>query len=41
VDISYTMVAKLARRFLGTDAVVGDGVHDRLRETAAAYLAQR
>jgi hypothetical protein len=35
------MVAKLAKRFLGTDAVVGEGVHDRLRETAAAYLAQR
>jgi len=35
------MVAKLAKRYLGADAVVGDGVHARLRETAAAYLAQR
>jgi divalent metal cation (Fe/Co/Zn/Cd) transporter len=26
---------------LGSDAVVADGVHGRLRETAAAYLAQR
>ena len=41
VDTNYTMVAKLAKRFLGADAVVGAGVHDRLRETAAAYLAQR
>ena len=41
VDTNYTMVAKLAKRYLGGDAVVGDGVHDRLRETAAAYLAQR
>lgn len=41
VDTNYTMVAKLAKRYLGTDAVVGGGVHDRLRETAAAYLAQR
>jgi acetamidase/formamidase len=41
VDTNYTMVAKLAKRFLGTDAVVADGVHARLRETAAAYLAQR
>ena len=41
VDTNYTMVAKLAKRYLGSDAVVGDGVHARLRETAAAYLAQR
>jgi acetamidase/formamidase len=41
VDTNYTMVAKLAKRYLGTDAVVADGVHDRLRQTAAAYLAQR
>jgi amidase len=41
VDTNYTMVAKLAKRYLGSDAVVADGVHDRLRETAAAYLVQR
>jgi amidase len=41
VDTNYTMVAKLAKRYLGGDAVVGDGIHDRLRQTAAAYLAQR
>ncbi|HEY4604418.1 MAG TPA: hypothetical protein VIH08_08790 [Blastococcus sp.] len=41
VDTNYTMVAKLAKRFLGRDAVVADGVHDRLREIAAEYLAQR
>ena len=41
VDTNYTMVAKLAKIHLGRDAVVVDGVHGRLRETAAAYLAQR
>jgi amidase len=41
VDTNYTMVAKLAKRHLGADAVVADGMHDRLRETAADYLAQR
>jgi amidase len=41
VDTNYTMVAKLAKRYLGADAVVADGAHDRLRQTAAAYLAQR
>ena len=41
VDTNYTMVAKLAKRYLGSGAVVADGVHDRLRQTAAAYLAQR
>jgi amidase len=41
VDANYTMVAELAKRFLGRDAVVADGVHDRLRETAAAYLRER
>jgi acetamidase/formamidase len=41
VDTNYTMVAKLAKRYLGGDAVIADGVHGRLRETAAAYLAQR
>jgi acetamidase/formamidase len=39
-DTNYTMVAKLPKRFL-PGAVAVDGVHDRLRETAAAYLAQR
>jgi acetamidase/formamidase len=41
VDTNYTMVAKLAKRYLGTDAVVADGVHARLRETAATYLDRR
>jgi amidase len=41
VDTNYTMVAKLAKRYLGSDAVVGDGVHARLKETAATYLSQR
>jgi amidase len=42
VDTNYTMVAKLAKRYLGQAGVtVADGVHDRLRQTAAAYLAQR
>ena len=27
VDTNYTMVAKLAKRYLGSDAVVADGVH--------------
>jgi amidase len=40
VDTNYTMVAKLAKRYLA-GAVAVDGVHDRLRDTAAAYLAQR
>ncbi|MGY1691898.1 acetamidase/formamidase family protein [Geodermatophilus sp. SYSU D01105] len=40
VDTNYTMVAKLPKRYLG-GAVAVDGVHDRLRETAAAYLAER
>ena len=40
VDTNYTMVAKLPKAYLG-GAVVADGVHDRLRETAAAYLARR
>ncbi|MGY2004993.1 acetamidase/formamidase family protein [Blastococcus sp. SYSU DS1024] len=42
VDTNYTMVAKLAKRYLGREGVVAaDGVHDRLRQTGAAYLAQR
>jgi acetamidase/formamidase len=40
VDTNYTMLAKLPKRYLG-EVSVFDGVHDRLRETAAAYLAQR
>ncbi|MGY1669867.1 acetamidase/formamidase family protein [Geodermatophilus sp. SYSU D00710] len=40
VDTNYTMVAKLAKRYL-PGAPAADGVHERLRETAAAYLAQR
>jgi amidase len=40
VDTNYTMVAKLAKRYLpGADAF--DGVHARLRATGAGYLAQR
>jgi amidase len=36
------MVAELAKRYLGREGVVvADGVHDRLRETAATYLSQR
>jgi hypothetical protein len=35
------MVAKPAKTHLGSSAVVADGVHDRLRQTAEAYLAQR
>jgi amidase len=41
VDTNYTMVAKLAKTYLGGQSVVADGIHDRLRETAAAYLTQR
>ncbi len=40
VDTNYTMVAKLAKRYL-PGAVAVDGVHDRLRSTARAYLAAR
>jgi len=40
VDTNYTMVAKLAKAYL-PGAAAFDGVHARLRETAAAYLAQR
>ncbi|HYO37029.1 MAG TPA: acetamidase/formamidase family protein [Geodermatophilus sp.] len=40
VDTNYTMVAKLAKRYL-PGAVAADGVHERLRATAAAYLSQR
>lgn len=41
VDTNYTMVAKLAKKYLGSDAVVAGGLHDHLRATGAAYLAQR
>ena len=40
VDTNYTMVAKLAKKFL-PGAAAFDGVHARLRETGAAYLSQR
>jgi len=40
VDTNYTMVAKLAKRYL-PGAAAFDGVHARLRDTAAGYLAQR
>jgi hypothetical protein len=40
VDTNTTMVAKLTKRY-SDGAIAADGVHDRLRETAAAYLAQR
>ena len=40
VDTNYTMVAKLAKRYL-PGATAADGVHERLRATAAAYLQQR
>jgi acetamidase/formamidase len=40
VDTNYTMVAKLPKPVLGgVDAY--DGLHSRLRETAARYLAER
>lgn len=39
-DPNYTMVAKVAKRYLpGMQAY--DGVHARLRETAATYLSER
>jgi acetamidase/formamidase len=41
VDTNYTMVAKVAKAHLGGAAEPADGLHRRLRETAAAYLAQR
>jgi acetamidase/formamidase len=40
VDTNYTMVAKVAKAHLG-GAEPADGLHRRLRETAAAYLASR
>jgi amidase len=40
VDTNYTMVAKLPKSLLGRRAAY-DGVHARLRSTAADYLAHR
>ncbi|TDD83620.1 acetamidase [Actinomadura darangshiensis] len=40
VDTNYTMLAKLPKTVL-SGASAYDGVHDRLRETATGYLAQR
>ncbi|WP_018683770.1 acetamidase/formamidase family protein [Actinokineospora enzanensis] len=40
VDTNYTMLAKLPKTLLGA-ATAYDGVHDRLRATAARYLAER
>ncbi|MEU3560194.1 acetamidase/formamidase family protein [Kitasatospora sp. NPDC006786] len=39
-DTNYTMVAKLPKNLLGR-ARAYDGLHDRLRETAGAYLRHR
>ncbi|MGW3076514.1 acetamidase/formamidase family protein [Kitasatospora sp. NPDC001132] len=39
-DTNYTMVAKLPKSLLGR-ARAYDGLHDRLRETAGAYLRHR
>lgn len=39
-DPNYTMVAKVDKRYL-PELDVYDGVHARLRDTGAAYLAQR
>jgi acetamidase/formamidase len=39
-DPNYTMVARIDKRYLG-GATAYDGVHARLRETAAAYLSGR
>jgi amidase len=40
VDTNYTMVAKLPKTLLGTTTAY-DGIHDRLRGTAAEYLDHR
>jgi acetamidase/formamidase len=40
-EVYGTVVESAMRTVMGSDAVVADGVHDRLRQTAAAYLAQR
>nr|WP_197540345.1 acetamidase/formamidase family protein [Saccharothrix espanaensis] len=40
VDTNYTMLAKLPKDIL-SGAVVFDGVHSRLRATAARYLSER
>ena len=41
MDTNDTTVAKLAKKYLDGQSVVADGMHDRLREAAEAYLAQR
>jgi hypothetical protein len=41
VDTAYTMAAKLPKTVLGPATRAYDGLHDRLRETAADYLGQR
>ena len=41
VDTDCARVAELAKRHLGRDAVVADGLNGRVRETAAEYLARR
>ena len=40
-DPNYTMVAKVAKTYLGAARRSYDGVHDRLRATAEEYLARR
>ncbi|GAA2481196.1 acetamidase/formamidase family protein [Winogradskya humida] len=39
-DPNYTMLAKVAKRYLGS-AIAYDGVHERLRATARHYLSGR
>jgi acetamidase/formamidase len=39
VDPNYTIVAKVPKRFLPTDVSWMSGTHERLRRTAAEYLA--
>jgi amidase len=41
VDTEYTTVAQLAKHYLGSAAIAADGMHDRLRRTAAAFLGRR
>ena len=43
VDTNYTMVAKLPKTLLATASAAAayDGMHARLREVAAGYLAHR
>ena len=37
VDVNYTSIAKLPKRYLPSGAAVMDGTHARLRELAAQY----